>query len=862
MLVTALFLVDSLAALMGPGVSRELAAHRTRTIEEPRYRLDLDVTARDSAVGRVEIRVRRRPGAGDLIVDFRGRRLRHAAANGRPVRRDAWNGAHLRVPSQLLAAGENLITIEFVSEIAQSGASIIRFHDDADGHDFLYTLLVPADANQLFPSFDQPDLKARVTFTLTTPLGWKALANGSEAGVDTLASGVRHRFVETRPISTYLIAFATGPWHRVSGSFAGRSISAFVRPSRAKEADLDSLIVANGRALEWMERYFGRSFPFEKFDFLLAPAFPFGGMEHPGAVFYSENAFVFRERPTLPRRLGRFATILHEVAHQWFGDFVTMQWFDDLWLKEGFATYMATKALADLEPDSDAWKTFHVRNKPAAYDVDQTPGTTPIWQELTNLDQAKSNYGPIVYNKAPSVLKQLEFRVGNAGFRTGVRRFLADHAFANATWRDLLAAIGGASGADLGEWGRQYILRPGMPELEPTLEVDRGRLGGLWLRQRPVQALSGPGAWPISTELLLTFDGRDPIRRTVVLEGDSTKVELPPSLPAPDLVFANAGDYAYALARLDSATTEHLRRRGLGRFSDPLLRALLWSALWDQVRAARMPPSAFVELALEELSTERDEQLVPSLLGRLERAVAAYLSSEDRSRLLGTVERSLLTGVADRTAEYGLRKPKLDAFVSLAATPDGVVELRRLLAADSAAGEPVRDPTRWEIVTRLIVLGVPDADRLLEAQVARDSSPDGRRRAFIAGAAWPTEEAKRAYFRRYFADSTLNEDWASGSLGAFNSIEHERLTAAWLRPALDSLPFIQQHRRIFFLGSWLGAFLNGRTDEAGLAQARRFLNERPGLPPDLRRKVLQYLAELDRTVRIRARYGGTGVSLR
>ncbi|MGE0555805.1 MAG: M1 family metallopeptidase [Gemmatimonadales bacterium] len=862
MLTAALLIADTLANLMGPGVSLELARLRAETLRDVRYRLELDLTARDSAVGEIEIRVRRTAGAGDLVLDFRGRRLGAVAANGRSLESAEWNGAHLRVPETSLRAGENVVSARFVSEIAQSGASIIRFHDAAAEADFLYTLLVPADANQLFPSFDQPDLKARVSLSLRTPRGWTALSNSSVREVDSTREALTYRFTETRPLSTYLIAFAAGPWQRVTGSYGGRSITAYVRPSRAAEADLDSLIHANGRALEWMEGYFGRPYPYEKYDFLLAPAFPFGGMEHPGAVFYSENAFIFRERPTLPRRLGRFATILHEVAHQWFGDLVTMRWFDDLWLKEGFATYMASKALADLEPESDAWKTFHLRNKPAAYGVDQTAGTTPVWQELANLDQAKSNYGPIVYNKAPSVLKQLEYRVGEPEFRTGVRDFLRRHAYANATWRDLLTAIGGAAGIDLGSWGEQYILRPGMPEIEPVVEVKDGRLASLRLRQRPVLEMSGTGAWPIRTELLLGFPDRPDLELPVLLEGDSTRVDLPANLPAPWLVFANAGDHAYALTRLDDASIARLTETGLGGVEDPLLRALLWSALWDEVRAARMSPVSFVELALRELPRERDEQLVPSLLGRVDRAVSAYLSEADRRRLLASIERMLIAGASDAALGYGIRTAKLDALVGLAATPGGVAELRRLLAADSAAGEPVRDPTRWEIVTRLLALDQPDAERLLAAQAARDTTPDGRRRAFVAGAARPTAEVKRGYFERYFADRGLNEEWASASLSAFNEIGHQALTLGWLRPALDSLGYIQRHRRIFFLGSWLGAFLSGRTDPDGLLVVRGFLADHPDLPADLRRKVLQYADELERTVRIRARWsGGRAISL-
>ena len=839
--------------LMARGVSRALAEQRGRTIRAVRYALSLDVSGLDSATGHVTVRFVR-TGTGDAILDFRGRRLTHAAVNGARLPADAWNGAHILVPARLLHAGQNIIVLAFVAEVAPTGASIIRFHDRADNNDYLYTLLVPADANQLFPCFDQPDLKARISFVLTTPAGWTAVANGSVAAADTTAAGVTHQFTETKPISTYLIAFAAGPWHRATATVGSRTLHAYVRRSRAGEADLDSLLAMNQRAIAWMESYFGRPYPFEKFDFVLAPAFPFGGMEHPGAVFYNEDRFIFRERPTLPRRLGRFSTILHEVAHMWFGDLVTMRWFDDLWLKEGFATYMAAKALNDLDPLSNAWKAFYLGNKPLAYGVDQTAGTTPLWQELGNLDQAKSNYGPIVYNKAPSVLKQLNYLVGEDAFRRGVQDFLEQHAYANATWRDLLGAIAVPAHRNLDNFGRQFMLRPGMPEVEQRLTLNEGRIARLALTQRPVQPLSGPGPWPMRTQVLLGYATGPAVVLPVELTSPTTEVVAARGKPAPAFVFANAGDYGYMLTLLDSASVDALERGALGRIDDPFLRAMLWGALWDQVRAARMAPTRFAQLVLAELPRERDEQIVPSLLGRLGRAVNAYASAAERDRLRPEVELVLWTGASDRAGPYGLRKAHLDAFVDLAATSCGVAKLTSLLAADSAAGEPLRDPTRWAVVNRLLELDRPDAERAFATQQARDTTPDGRRRAFIAGAARASAAAKRDYFTRYFADSTLNEDWASGSLDAFNALEHQALTEPYLRPALDSLRFIQANRRIFFLGGWIASFLSGQTSDAALDIVRQYLADHPDLPRDLRQKVLQNADELERTVMIRRQW--------
>jgi aminopeptidase N len=290
---------------------------------------------------------------------------------------------------------------------------------------------------------------------------------------------------------------------------------------------------------------------------------------------------------------------------------------------------------------------------------------------------------------------------------------------------------------------------------------------------------------------------------------------------------------------------------------DPFLRAMLWGTLWDQVRNYRMEPERFVRLALRELPRETDEQIVPVVLRRVDRAVSAYLLPPARQRVQGDVERVLWESAADTARVYGVRKAYVDAFIGLAALPGGMTKLDALLSADSVAGEPLQDPTRWDIVTRLLELGAPHANTRLTEQEKRDTTADGRRLGFIAGAGRPSVKTKQAYFTRYFGDATLNEDWASGSLGAFNALEHQTLTFPYLGPALDSLPFIQAHRRIFFLETWLAAFLRGQTSDSALGIVRRYLGQHPRLPLDLRRKVLQHMDELERTVRIRAGRAGT-----
>lgn len=845
-----------LSGLTGVGVSRELAEARRQTLEDLRYALSLRVSTSDTAHGEVTVEFTTR-STGDVVLDFRGLFVHGGEVNGQAWNaREAWNGHHLLVPSRLLQAGRNSVRLRFGSAVASAGAAVIRTQDVRDSSTYLYTLLVPADANLLFPVFDQPDLKARITLSLSTPPMWRALSNAALVSRDSSAAQVVHTFAPTVPISTYLFAFAAGPWDVQTRELAmhegapAQPMSLWVRQSRAREAESDTLLQMNARALRWLGQYFGVSYPFGKYDLLLAPAFPFGGMEHPGAVFYNEESFIYREPPTVSQLLGRQATTFHEVAHQWFGDYVTMRWFDDLWLKEGFATFMAARMQAALQPEANAWKTFYLRNKPVAYATDVTSGTTPVWQSLGNLDQAKSNYGPIVYNKAPSLLRQLEHVVGEAAFQRGVQQFQQQYAFGNATWQQLLASIGAAAGRDLSEWGRQWMLRPGVPIISQHVRVERGRIASLRLTQRPAQpALSGSEAWPLTLQLRLHYVDRAPVLLRVDVNTHDTDVPAARGLPAPAFVYANDGDYGYAVVLPDSASVSWLTRE-LPSVRDDLLRAQLWGALWDLVRDAQLDPRRYVAAVLRGLPLERDEQIAASLVSRAVTATQRYVPAAGRDSLAAVLRATLAAGAQDARLPYGQRKAQFDAWVSLARDVPSLDSLRRWVTRDSVWGLPLRAPTQWSLVQQLVARGAGDHAALIADMRRRDASTEGARQAFVAEAARPDSASKATLFARWFGDATLNEEWVTSSLRTFFDGDQALLTAPYVVPALDTLPWIQQNRRIFFLGSWLSAVMGGQRSAEALREVDAWLAAHSMLAPDLRQKVLQARDELERTVRI------------
>jgi aminopeptidase N len=446
--------------------------------------------------------------------------------------------------------------------------------------------------------------------------------------------------------------------------------------------------------------------------------------------------------------------------------------------------------------------------------------------------------------------------VGPEAFQRGVRQFLRQHPYGNATWQALLRAIGTASRRDLTVWGRQWMLRPGMPIITQQVETANGRITRLRLVQRPAQpSLSGRGAWPLKVQVRLHYTDRSSVSLPVELRGDTTVIAAATGRPAPAFVFANEGDYGYAIVLPDSASVAWLEGHVL-EVDDEFLRAMLWGALWDLVREGELAPGRFARMAMKALPGERDEQLAGVLVGRLSTVIARYASAAVREALLPEVERLLQTGAGDTTASYGSRKAHLDAFVSLARRDGALQQLRVWLASESAAGLPLRAPTRWAMVTRLVARGSTDRDSLIAAERRRDATTEGQRLAFVAAAAVPDSAVKHQLFDRWFGDAALNEEWVTSSLRSFHEPEHQTLTRRYLTAALDTLPWIQRNRRIFFLGSWLAATLGGQSERAALSTVDAWLDAHPALALDLRQKVLQARDELERTVRVRERYAG------
>jgi aminopeptidase N len=838
------------------GISHDLAKWRSRRCSDVRYHMSIAIAAPVRQLeGTVEIGFALAQPS-DIVLDWRppsGGGISALTINGRAVARPRIASEHLVIPARAVRAGANAIALRFRAPIAIASTAVALYRDRGDGAEYVYSLFVPADASTVFPCFDQPDLKARFCLSLDIPPDWQAVANAPSVSTQEHGGSKRIRFAPTHPLSTYVFAFAAGPFEALAESdFTSNplqhpAIRLFVRQSRFEDARAEAAEVfrLSNRVIAFLKSYFDFAFPFPKYDLVLLPEFPYGGMEHAGAAFLREDSILFPAQPTATDLAQRAQLLFHETAHQWFGDLVTMRWFDDLWLKEGFATLMAAKAVEQLLPEQPAWRSFH-HLKVAAYRTDETHGTTPIWQRLPNLSAAKSVYGAIVYGKAPAVLRQAEFYLGAATFRRAVQLFLREHAYRAVDWRELVRAFERASGRKLDLWAQAWIKRRGLPRVEVEWQTDtKGRV------RRFVLAQSN-GVWPMRTEIILGGDRT--CLTSVELANRTVRLRSLEGQLAPRWVFANHGDYAYGRFLLDDASRTALLDE-LDFIAEPMLRTLLREALWEDVRDARLAPTTYLDLALRQVRAEADELAVASLLRHVEILVRWYLLPVQRTAIAPRVESSLRDGFLGR-ASAGLRVTYFRAFAATATTAEAGGVLKDLLAASVAIpGVVLRSRDRFRIVERLLALEDAEAEHLLAAEAANDPSDAGRRYAYAAAAARPNTASKARIFAAFLEKRALADSWIEDALEPFNTVEHAALTTPYLPRALGALPRLKRERKIFFVNRWLAAFVGGQTDRASLALVRRHLSELRD-EPDLRRKLLEYMDGLERTVRIRTAFGG------
>ena len=834
-----------------PGVSWDLARHRAETISDVRY--DIAFTIPDSLDepirGAETIRFHLSDPTQALVIDFNqpADKVLAVRVDEDSVADEVVDGPVV-VPASVLQAGENAVSIDFIA-----GESSLNRNPE-----FLYTLFVPDRARFAFPCFDQPNLKARYRLTLHVPQGWQAAANGPVQEIveeEPTVSGMpltTYRFAETKPISTYLFSFAAGRFETETAERSGRTMTMYHRETDAEKVarNREAIFDLHETALDWLEDYTGIEYPFDKFDFVLIPSFQYGGMEHPGAILYRQASLMLDESATQNQRLGRASLIAHETAHMWFGDLVTMNWFDDVWTKEVFANFMAAKIVNPSFPDVNHDLRFLLAHYPSAYGVDRTEGANPIRQELDNLQMAGTLYGAIIYQKAPIVMKHLEGLVGEETFRDGMRTYLDRFRYANATWPDLITILDGLSDEDLKSWSEVWVQEPGRPTIRTnlTLAAD-GTIAALRLDQEDPH--SQGRQWTQRLELLLAYP--DTLRRLPVkLDGPSVEVPEAEGLPAPAFILPDGSGIGYGLFVLDQASLDYLAVR-LPEIDDPFVRGIAWVSLWEAMLDGQVDPDRLIDLAVEALPAETDELNIQRILGYLSSAYWRYISTEGRRAWAPDLE-ALCRRVLDGPPALSTRKAAyFNTFRSIVLTDDGLAYLRAVWNEEAMIpGLPFSERDYTALALALAVRGVPDAEAILEAQAARITNPDRQARfAFIRPALSPDPAVRDAFFESLADEANrAHEPWV---LTALNYLHHPLRAAGsekHIRPSLDLVEEIQRTGDIFFPKRWLDATLGGHRSPAAAETVRRFLAETPALSPRLRGKVLQSADGLFRAAKI------------
>ena len=848
------------------GVSWQLAEHRKRTLSALEYDFALFIPSELSVPIRGEATLRFQynpqtsralatgvPAKADetqqsgesphsiefpLVIDFvdAAKRLDSVFINGA---KSTWSSSedHVLIPAAMLEEGGNSITLAFEAGDAALNRS----------GDFLYTLFVPDRAHFSLPLIDQPNLKGSVAWTISAPSDWQVVTNGGELSALAVKSELAQEnqttraFARTEPLPSYLFAFAAGKFQRETKTINDREMTMYHRETdRDKvDANIDEIFDLHAQALAWLEDYTAIPYPFEKFDFVVIPSFQYGGMEHPGNILYREASLMLDATATQNQILARASVIAHETAHMWFGDLVTMNWFDDVWTKEVFANFMAAKIVNPAFPEVDHELRFHTAHHPSAYAVDRTAGANAIGQSLENLRYAGTLYGAIIYQKAPIVMRHLENLIGPDVLRAGLREYLKDNAYRNATWPQLIALLDSKTALNLDEWNKAWVYEAGRPRIVVTREAsdEQGRTHVVVRQEDP----AGMGRiWPQKLSLLAITSTSQTVHH---MELGSDAVVIPaPAGDASDamILLPNASGIEYADFVLDPQSQNGLIR-DIGSIEPPVARGAAWTTLWEEVQEGRLAAGLYLDTALRELPAEQNELIINRVLGTLDESYWLRLDTQARLAVSGPLEAMLWREVESTLRDTSARAAFYRSYRALATTDTGVERLIRLWEGDEeVAGLPLSEADMIALVSGLALRRVDGSARRLDEQEARIKNTDRLARyRFVRRSLSDSDEARDALFTSFAsADNRSNEPWV---LEAMRNLQSPLRGGAphLILPALNLVEEIQETGDIFFPGRWLDATLGQTSSKRAAEIVGGYLANNPQLSPRLANKLLQ-----------------------
>jgi aminopeptidase N len=782
------------------GVELALAEKRAKEISNVEYNLCISIpdSVNATATGHVDISFSiERPH--DVVLDF------FKSGNIVSVNREySAVNEHIVLPAASLRAGINTVGIDFCID-----QSLINRRDH-----LLYTLSVPDKARRLFPCFDQPDMKATYRLTLSLPAGWKAVSNGAITDSSESEGRSTVTFAPTEPLSTYLFAFAAGRFERRSMTKGGRTISLYhCETDTARTAQCDEILNEVFASLEWLENYTSTPYPFAKYDLVIIPGFQFGGMEHTGATLYNDRVLFLPPQATLNERLARTSLIAHETSHMWFGDYVTMKWFGEVWTKEVFANYYAAVISEPLYPDVDHRLGFMLSYAPLSYAEDRTEGANPIQQQLANLQDAGLVYGNIIYDKSPMMMRQLVSKIGEKTFREGIRRYLRQHAYGNATWDELISTLDSLTSEDLKSWSSCWVDGAGMP-------VYRLRRNGRTLTITQEGTLC-------PQKVTILADGRE---ITANCSGKETELRLPSHVRS---IIPNSDGMAYGYFAIDGELLD-MSIEAIGA-DDALLRGATLINLNEALWRGDIGHKLYMERLTAHLSEEKNPLLFNLCMNQLRSAHTRYADSADKEL------ENVLSNILFHDTSVSRKVTALRALADVMDSPAVVDTIYNLwLGKINIEGLKLSDVDAMAISYQLAVRMPEMADSIVAMQRSRLQSNNLREEYdFIAPSVSPRQEERDALFERLLTvEGRSVEPWAERALANLNHRYRRNEQMRYVWRGLEAVEEVKRTGDIFFPKRWVAMLVSGQRHEEVVPLIKQYLADHPDYPEMLKRKIL------------------------
>ncbi len=803
-----------------PGIPLELAVERKNTIQNVKYNLFFDIppSRTDSIPARATISFNWKKTPADLQLDFlsTASSIKSILVNGNAVK-IRYESEHILIDADQLKNGSNAITIDFTA-----GEAALNRHDD-----YLYTLFVPSRASTCFPVFDQPDLKAIYRLELLLPASWKAVSNGKITSTEIVNDKKRLRFSDTKPTSSYQFAFAVGNFQEATDPVSGMTMYYRETDSIKVARNVARIFELHRQSLVWLKEYTGIDYPYEKFDFALMPAFQFGGMEHPGNIFYRESSLFLEPSASINEEMGRASLIAHETAHMWFGNLVTMQWFNDVWLKEVFANFMAAKMVSPSFPTLNHELRFLLDHYPSAYEIDRSRGAHPIQQPLDNLRNAGSVYGAIIYQKAPIMMRNLEAWMGEDNFQLGLRDYLTTYAYKNATWDDLVASLKKYTQQDLETWNNAWIKTGGMPEIAVTQATD----GKFFLA---IANDTSGIVWPQTVEYKIKTKYIDIVQK--VTFRNSSKPLLTKWVESNMIIIPNYKGKGYGYFH---SSPEFLLAE-IPKQNDTEVRAGMWMNVWEIFLRGELDPVLLMNNLIGAIETESDPLLLVYLADKLTQTYWQFLTPAHRALMGKNINDHLFKRLIIEK-DNSIKRTLFNTYRAASNTPEGNTNLKKLWTKEITVGLELSERDYIQLAYALALREADGYQEVLKQQLSKITNPDRIAEMEFVIPALSPDPAIRDQFFQSLSDkkNRTHEPWVLQGLRLLHHPLRAEHSVRYVKTSLMMLEELQRTGDIFFPKAWLDATLGEYQSGQAADAVREYLKENSGLRQDLRNKLLQ-----------------------